>query len=402
MIEIELSYTWGNDDPTFAALAEEFSQEHGVKVRLRRLDWATAWAELFTMASKGQGSDVSNIGSTWVTSLAKMNVLRPFKPKEINEIGGESAFAVPLWESAKLDGDQRVWSIPWISWMYIICYRRDILQSLGIDPSQAFATPQNTRASLAALKKSPLEIPWLNPDIPHPYIDLIHTAASWVWATDGEFIDAIGRKVLFDSPEAISGLTYWLDTYRSVPEPYQSYHADQCAQAFLNGRAAALLTHIHAANLILNATPDRFKHEDIGFSNLTHTPWSGGDSFIVWEHTRRDAERERLSVELVKYMTTKSAGLRWMQNANLLPARIDALLESYPEGNPLREVVVLAAKQGRSYENAPHWRRVEAQFCLALNACVKEARENPSVDSATTLRNRLEPLAKNLNSILDR
>jgi hypothetical protein len=65
-------------------------------------------------------------------------------------------------------------------------------------------------------------------------------------------------------------------------------------------------------------------------------------------------------------------------------------------------VVVLAAKQGRSYENAPHWRRVEAQFCLALNACVKEARENPSVDSATTLRNRLEPLAKNLNSILDR
>jgi len=58
MVEIELSYTWGNDDPTFAALAEEFGQQQGVKVRLRRFDWATAWADLFTMASQGHGSDV--------------------------------------------------------------------------------------------------------------------------------------------------------------------------------------------------------------------------------------------------------------------------------------------------------------------------------------------------------
>ena len=402
MIEIELSYAWGNDDPTFAALAEEFSQQQGVKVRLRRLDWATAWADLFTMASQGHGSDVSSVGGTWVSTLAKLDALRPFKPNEVAEMGGADAFSAPAWQSTKLVGDQRTWSIPWNGWMYVICYRKDVLQGMGIDPLKAFATPQSFQDTLAALKTSPLEIPWLNPDIRHPHVDFIHIAASWVWATGGEFTNRTGDKVLFDRPEAISGLTYWLNTYRSVPKQYQDINEEKCADLFMQGRVAAALINIHHASTILDADLSHLKRENIGFSNLTNIPWSGGDNFVVWEHTRSSPERERAAVELVKFLTTKAASLRWMNNANLLPARMDTLNEGCPLGNPLHDVVLLAARQGRGYYNVPHWRRVESQLGLELGAAVKEARENPTADSAVILRARLEPLARRLNIVLEK
>src|SRR4051812_7974800 len=102
MIEIELSYNvWGVVDPTFAALTEEFSEQYGAKVRLRSMDWSTAWVDLFTMVSRGEGSDVTCTGSTWVSTLAKLDALRPFKPEEVEQMGGTKAFAAPGWQSTK-------------------------------------------------------------------------------------------------------------------------------------------------------------------------------------------------------------------------------------------------------------------------------------------------------------
>jgi multiple sugar transport system substrate-binding protein len=401
MVEIELSYTWGSDEPVFTALVEEFNQQNHAKVHLRRLDWSTAWVDLFTMVSQGHGSDVSSIGSTWVSTLAKLDALRPYKPDEVSQMGGATAFVAPAWQNAKLVGDQRVWSIPWVGWMYLIFYRKDLLESVGIDPSNAFDSPQAVQNTLATLKASSLEIPWLNADIPHPHIDFLHMAASWVWAAGGEFINSTGNKALFDSPQAMTGFTNWLNTHRAVREQHQYLSVPECRDLVRQGRAAASLVDINTANTIIDTEISNIKREDIGFSNITNIPWMGGGSFVIWEHTQIHPDRERAAVELVKFLTRKEASRRWMQQGDLLPLRMDALAESYAPGNPLHETVMLAARQGRSYYNVSHWRRVEAQLALELGAAVKEVRQNPSADSATVLRTRLEPLARRLNIVLE-
>ena len=128
----------------------------------------------------------------------------------------------------------------------------------------------------------------------------------------------------------------------------------------------------------------------------------GGISFVIWDHIHNHLEREKAAVELVKFLTTKAANLRWMQNADLLPLRMDALDESYPSGNPLRETVMESATRGRSYNNVSHWRRIESQLALELGAVVQYIRENPDADAATVLRSRLEPLVRRLNIVLER
>lgn len=398
MVEITFSYirNFEHDDRILPELVDEFGAQHGIKVHLQRMTWSTAWADLFTIASHGSGADVSHIGGTWVSSLAKMNALRSFKTAEIAEMGTPVPFMAPTWQSTKMYEDERVWSIPWTGWIYVICYRKDLLEKAGIDVARAFGTIRAFDETLGLLKKSALEIPWLNPSIPQPYTDLLHIAASWVWAAGGDFIDGSGTKVAFDSPQAIQGLVSWLNSYRTVPGEYRHLPQPETLKLFTDGDAAAFLCDIHTANQILDQKSS-FPQESLGIAALTDVPWTGGGNFVIWEHTRGHFEREHASVELIKFLSNKACNLRWRREGGHMPARIDALQECYPIGNPLHEAVMLAAEKGRAYHNVPLWRRIEYQLSQELGAVMNEANENPAADSGNILRAHLEPLAKRIN-----
>jgi multiple sugar transport system substrate-binding protein len=403
MLEIEFSYTnWEVTSERFPVWIDEFSKQTGIKVRLRPLSWSDAWVELFTMVSQGNGSDVSNIGSTWVSTLAKLDALRPFKPDEVAQMGGKDAFAPSFWQSTQLFGDQRIWSIPSLGSMYVIFYRKDLLQSIGLDPEKAFESPQVFQETLRVLKESKLEIPWLNPDFPHPYIDLLHTAASWVWSAGGKFISPSGDKVLFDQPQAIEGFANWLKTYRSVRDEHQFFGIEECRDLARTGRVAASLMLVNMAHAVFYSTHTNIKKENIGFANLTNVPWVGGGSYVIWDHVQSHPERLQAALELVKFLSTKQSNLRMMREADLLPVRMDALHESYPPNTPFHELVMQAATHGRSYYNVSHWRRVESQLCFELRAVLEHVRKNPAADSASALRARLEPLARRLNMVLEK
>ena len=130
MIEIEFSYV--QDHPTdrriWTTFIDEFCAQNQVKVHIREeMAWDTGWAKLFAYTSHGTGPHVSHIGSTWIDSLARLKVLRPFKQREIEEIGGSWDFTMPNWESGILADSKNIWAIPWTSLIYVICYRKDLL-----------------------------------------------------------------------------------------------------------------------------------------------------------------------------------------------------------------------------------------------------------------------------------
>ncbi len=402
MLEIKLSYIYNfeYDDQALAELVGEFGAQHGVKVHLQRMTWSTAWADLFTIASQDGGPDVSHIGSTWVSSLTKLNVLRAFKPSEIAEIGDPMPFMPATWQTTRMLEDERILSIPWTGWIYVVCYRKDLLKEAGIDVSKAFGTVQALSGTIAALQNSSLEIPWLNASISQPYTDLLHIAASWIWAAGGDFIDSSNTKVTFDSPRAIEGLIGWLDSYRAVPKEYRHLSQQETFELFVEGRAAAFLSDVHRANELLDKGNAKFTQENYGVATLTDVPWTGAGNFVIWNHTRGHFERERAAVELVKFLTNKAANLRWMQETGWMPARVDALKEIYPAGNPLHDAVMLAVEKGRAYKNIHIWRPIEYRLSMELAAVLNEVNENPSANSGDILRAHMQPLARRLNITL--
>src|SRR5512134_1611738 len=109
-----------------ASLVRDFETQHRVHIRLQSWNWETSWAEIMKVALYGHGPVVSEVGSTWVASLAAMNVLRSFTPMETAAMGKAAAFLPAAWHSGLLPGDPNPAAIPWLSETRAIYYRRDL------------------------------------------------------------------------------------------------------------------------------------------------------------------------------------------------------------------------------------------------------------------------------------
>jgi multiple sugar transport system substrate-binding protein len=404
MPEIELSTIPDAeiDVQVLKSLLAEFTGQTGVQVKLNTMTWGTAWTDFVTFASHGKGPDLSHIGGTWVSSLAIMNALRPFSPEEITAMGGEKAYLPATWQSGMLHGDGRVWAIPWTGYTYVVCYRKDLLGNLGIDGETAFGTIEALSATVQQLEHSHLDIPWLIPIAPAPYSDLVHMAASWIWESGGDYIhvDEGGEEIVFNKPDALRGLKAWIGIYRVIPEAYASLNQFDTSHLFARGRAAAVVADNRFASSVSQSDAEESVKKNLGVAPLTSVPWYGGGSFVIWRHTQGYPERARAAVQLVNFLTGRAAEMRWGSEVGSLPARVEALKGLYPPESPLHHVFTRASERGRAYPPVPLWRRLEYQIAQGLNACLREARENPSMDVETILHNQLDPLVERLNLTL--
>jgi multiple sugar transport system substrate-binding protein len=404
MLEIELSTIPDADIDvqTMHSLLEEFKNQSGVQVKLNTMTWGTAWTDFVTFASHGKGPDLSHIGGTWVSSLAIMNGLRPFSPAEVDAMGGEKAFLPPTWQSGLLYNDERVWAIPWTGYTYVVCYRKDMFDILGIDGEKGFGSISALTATVQQLERSHLEIPWLIPVAPAPYSDLVHMAASWIWEAGGDYlkIDDTGERIVFNEPEALKGLKAWIEVYRLIPEAYATLNQFDTSHLFARGRAAAVVADNRFASSLFQSDAEEIVKKNLGVAPLSSVPWYGGGSLVIWRHTQGYPERARAAVQLAGFLTGRMAELRWGREVGSLPARVEVLKELYPPESPLHDAFTRASEKGRAYPPAPLWRRLEYQIAQGLNLCLREARDNPSVDTETVLHKHLDPLAERLNLTL--
>lgn len=403
MVEIEFSMIPDAEEDVFTmtSMLGDFEKLTGVKVRLRTMQWSTAWTDLLTIASRGAGPDVSHIGGTWVSSLAAMNALRSFRLVEVQEMGGARAFLSPAWQSVFLSGDDHIWAIPWTGYAYMICYRRDLLLQCGItDFQEAFRDHKAVVATVQRLSQSRLPIPWLIGRYPPPYSDLVHIAASWIWSAGGDFVSPDGKQLALDQDEAMAGLANMIAIFRAVPKRYMKLSPAEAVAVFAEARAAAVLTNNRAIESVIMSSKEPEVRENLGLVNLTETPWCSGGNFILWKHTMNLPEREQAAVALVKYLTSRDAEVRWGRAIHSLMARRDAAELLYPEKHPFHHPVRQLAEHGRAYPTIPLWHRMEYQIGKTLSAILEEAQQFPRLAAEDILHRHLPPLTDRLNRIL--
>src|SRR6266508_1443014 len=125
-------------------LLAAFEREKEIQLSLRRVGWERAWQALLMDAVEGKGPHVSQIGSTWVATMAMLDALRGFSAADISSIRGSARFLPAAWESVKFANRPDVWAIPWSVYTFVLYYRRDMLEKAGIDPAAAFITTTAT------------------------------------------------------------------------------------------------------------------------------------------------------------------------------------------------------------------------------------------------------------------
>ena len=397
-IEFSLIPDAEDDYQTVERLMLDFKGETGIDVILKRMEWENAWPQLISIATQGQGVDVSHVGSTWVSSLMSMNALRPMPSHLVSKIGSEQAFVHSTWSSVISEDDRDPYGIPLSAYVYIVAYRKDLLEKAGLNPVTAFATPVSLEHSVRCLAElRATKNPWLMPIVPHPFNDFVHMAASWIWSSGGDIMDNRGKQVLFNSPAALAGLKSYLRLLRMVPDT-EYFGSDECMAAVLDGRAAAVVTDARALNAaIQNKDPHV---ENIGAASLMSIPWSGGGSMVIWRHTYGYPDRLEAAYKLVEFMVRKKTMMDLANNCYTLPSRTDALDELFPPDHALRPVMLQLISTGRSYRPIALWHRIEYQFGAELGNVIKLLMKDPTLDLDSTLEEAMDSLAYRLNLML--
>jgi multiple sugar transport system substrate-binding protein len=380
-------------------LLRPFELNHAVKTRIGRLGWDRAWQTLLMDAIEGKGPQVSQIGSTWGATLAMFDALRFFSNDEVDRMGGAPHFLPSAWETVKLAGRPDVWSIPWTVYTFVLFYRRDLLESAGINPDEAFATPQALSETFAKLSKKGI-VPWAFPTL-HPYPDLVHIASSWVRANGGEFMALNGFDPAFGRPAACEGLMNFFELFPYLPPSLRGLSVEACTQAFARGETAVLIGGIEVADELL-ASPyaSQELRENLAVNTLPGVPWIGGDHLVIWKNVHAHPEVESVALDLVQYLTDVETQVQFYKSANVLPARLDAYPQIDFSLNTSAETMQQILKTGRPHPPVRLWRRIEAFLDEMLLDIGNIVLKQPTVPAAEIAKRMILEYEEKLSAML--
>lgn len=372
----------------------KFEAQHHVRVKVRVFSWETGWTELVKFALYGHGPDVSEIGSTWVSTLAATNALHPFGLREVAAVGGRYAFLHPSWQSCYLAGETQMWAIPWLSNVRLVFYRADRLQQAGFSEPLLVRLPEQFERVLAQLlqcgEAAPLTL------ATRETVNSLHNAAIWIWGAGGHFIGPEGKQVKFNEPAARAGLRAYFGLHRFITSPAQSLNDQESDRLFLQGQTAVTISDpglLHSAASGGSATAAA---SQIRTALPPGVPFVGGSNLVIWRHSRQ----EKLAFELVKFLTSQPTQSAYSTHARSLPVRLDALSSPPFSTDPLYKSIVEALKSGRSYQVNRLWGMVEERLIAELNQIWAALFTDPTADLDALLDQHLPPLAERLNSVL--
>jgi multiple sugar transport system substrate-binding protein len=388
--ELELSLIWRQPEALANAL-QVFEAQHNVRVHVQVLDPTQEQRQLTDFAIFSTGPDVSEVGSTWLSSLMSMNALRPFKPQEVHALGGREAFFPVGWQAGERDGD--LMAAPWRADTRVIYYRRDLLQQAGIDERSAFATVDDLQRTLARLRTLPGVIPCGIPTNRHPMV--LHVLAPYVWGAGGHFMRQDGQKTLFAEPKALAGVVEYFNTFAPVLTPaVQGLPDSDVAGLFAAGKVAVTVSGHWLLDVIRKqqvAAPQVMAN--LGVALTPGAQYTGGMNLVIWKHTRSS----QLAFELVRFLTQQEFQTTYSREAEYLPALRQALNSPPFSTDPEYHFLSTSLQSGRAFGGAYMWGLVEDRLTTTIYELWQQIFVDPRADWSNAVAHKLKSIAERLD-----
>ncbi len=395
MVEIEFSVMESapGDAKNLLPLIEAFERQYHIRVKLTGITWTHGWAEIAKFGIYGHGPDVSSVGTTWVSSLASMQALRPFSPQQVRSLGGAESFFEPSWRTGFFPGDPTIWAIPWLGDTLVFYYWKELLEKAGVqDFKTAFATDATLVETLEKLRKNGVAYP-LALNVTQMEI-ILHEAAHWLWSAGGNFTSADGKKVTFTQPAAMQG---WKNYFGLRPfiSPEWLNVASASGDAFLAGESAIQLggPYLTIADIIDNP---HTRTQHVGIASVPGKAYVGGASFVIWQYSPRYAE----AFELVRFLSSQPTCIPASPLSRELPTRREAIHMPSIETNIFHRTYIESMQTGQSFPTMRLWGAIEEKLIAEIAKIWRELLSNPAQDIDECLHRHLDPLAERLNITL--
>ena len=350
----------GTDTPQEARdyLETEFEEAHeGTDLVIEEQVWDGLVDKLTTSLSGSDSPDVVEVGNTQAVAFTSVGAFMDLSDKK-EELGGDDLLEGFV-ESGTYDGT--FYAAPYYAGSRLVFYRKDLLQSAGLEVpttlEEFVATGEALRAANGEGQFSGIYFPgqdWRN-------------ALPYIWAAGGDLAVEDGGewKGALSTPESIEGLEMVQQVMTSASgaakdgnevDPQVPYCADQVgmlsAPGWVQGSILSAETGCPEAeaNLGVFALPGESAGE-------TAPVFLGGSNIAV----AAKSQSPDLAYEALKIMLSDGYQSILAENG-LVPART-SLISKMPAG-PLAEATEAAASNTKLTPAAPGWANVESDRIL--------------------------------------
>lgn len=349
----------------------QFRKETGIAAKVVVLDWGEAWSRITGALEQGQGPDVVQLGTTWVSYMASKGYLAPLD-KHLAEIRSER-FVETSWKTTQVDGNPSVYAVPWFMDVRVLMGNKRLLDSMGIKPSQV-ASYRGYRDALRKLRDARISYADGTPVAPYGFPgksdwNIPHNFAPWIWSEGGDFIKKENGKwhsALLE-PHTVMGihkyLRFVLDTL--IESATLRDNTAQVAQRFNNGEQVFVL---NTSEVIMQTripeSEGGLMSSRIGTDGVEAFPvpagpggsvsFVGGSDLALPQYRKDDPE----ALKLLLFLTRPDNLDLYTRKIGFLPP--DQEVQKVWAQDEGYRVLVEQAKNGRAYPNIPMWGDVES------------------------------------------
>lgn len=384
----------------------------GLKVTVSVLDWSSAWTKITTAAIAGDGPDVVQLGTTWVSSLTDLGALLPIDDLA-KEIDAKNVFLPNTYEAIVPRASEHATSLPWFLDVRPMYYRSDVFAKAKVDP-KSLNTWDDYIVALKKIKAAKIKH---NGDVVAPVgfpgkndWNVVHNFAPWIWGNGGDFLDAAGTKCALGSTESLQGIAFFLDMVRQGLNPKTNLEKNtaQISSEFDAGRVATLF-ETTTKNIYLNLPPEQ---GGIGNSPVARnygvlvpaagpknrTVFMGGSQLAVFKSSSQPA----LAKELVRYLTAETAQqLAYTRISGFLPALKTAFEDPWFTQDEKRTVFKDLVQYGRVYPSVPYWGEIETSILTKrLGNLFDIAAEVNGPYSEAAVKTEVEAMVKEVDAVI--
>lgn len=374
----------------------EFTKSTGIPTQIQVLDWGVAWNRISTALAAGENlPDVLQLGTTWVpyfASRGEIKALNEFLPQI-----DSSRFVPVSWNTAHIDSDTTIYSIPWFIDSRPVLGNRRILKENGISPEDVATYDGFVSAVRKINAKKNLQedgAPIQGYAFPGKSDwNILHNFAPWVWSNGGDFVvknDNGKWHANILSEKTLLGIAKYLNFVLDSLVPAEALQANtaQVAQRFNNGElgfivnTAEIITQIH-----FEGKEGGLSNAKIGKDSAMVLPIPAGEAgsvnFIGGSNLAIPAKNSRKeSLNLLLFMTQDENLDYYDRQIGFLPPS-KKVLEKWAEIDDYK-VLVKTLDNGKTYTTIPEWGDLE-QLLVSMFSSVWDLLEIPALYSEEKL-----------------
>jgi len=353
------------DFDTLQAIEKEiahFEKWHtNIHIEPTIIPWSHAWDRLMNV-HKQQGElvppDVIQIGTTWVSTLSYLGVLR-----DINAFFDEeltSDIILPLKESSRSFETGGLMCMPWLADIRMLYYRIDVLRLFGFTSSDLGDCDsfRNVCLSIQKERRSPEDILAFRLS-GHSEVILIHDLAPWIWGMGGHLLSTNMEKVAFDTPKSRKAISWYFDLLNDLygGKDSNKRYGIIPAGTFFSGRYAMEVVGKSPLYNLSNLKHSNYSQEVARNYGIVpfpkgpegRFPFIGGSSLAIPKWSRYPEE----SAEWIRFLVSSESQMRHGYRIGVFPSRTSLLEQYFKNYKEDYEVIDATLKNGRPLPHSP-------------------------------------------------